>query len=146
MKLDNLGQLIVKYPQLKKCSVDMLECLDFTRIDNNFDFSPYILVDAQKLVKKFVSMTKKNPVKCMFGGEDIIFGSNSMTLVIVDNYNKQSYQVSNTDYPNILNNMIYYISEMDYVDGEIKDCIITLELYNQVKEWIDNVQIICGSK
>ena len=51
LKLDNLGQLIVKYPQLKKCSVDMLECLDFTRIDNNFDFSPYILVDAQKLVE-----------------------------------------------------------------------------------------------
>jgi hypothetical protein len=146
MKLDNLGQLITKYPQLKKCSVDMLECLDFTRIDSNFDFSPYILVDAQKLVKKFVSMTKKNPIKCMFGGEEIVFGSNSMTLVIVDNYNKQSYQVSNTDYPNVLNNMIYYISEMDYVEGEIKDCIITLELYNQVKEWINNVQIICGSK
>src|SRR5574344_106949 len=146
MKLDNLGQLIAKYPQLKKCSVDMLECLDFTRIDDNFDFSPYILVDAQKLVRKFVNMTKKNPVKCMFSGEEIIFGSNSMTLVIVDNYNKQSYQVSNTDYPNVLNNIIYYISEMDYVDGEIKDCIITLELYNQVKEWINNVQIICGSK
>jgi hypothetical protein len=146
LKLDNLGQLITKYPQLKKCSVDMLECLDFTRIDNNFNFSPYILVDAQKLVKKFVSMTKKNPIKCMFGGEEIVFGSNSMTLVIVDNYNKQSYQVSNTDYPNVLNNMIYYISEMDYVEGEIKDCIITLELYNQVKEWVDNVQIICGSK
>lgn len=146
MKLDNLGQLITKYPQLKKCSVDMLECLDFTRIDDNFEFSPYILVDAQKIVKKFVGMTKKNPVKCMFGGEEIIFGSNSMTLVIVDNYNKQSYQVSNTDYPNVLNNMIYYISEMDYVDGEIKDCIITKELYNQVKEWIDNVQIVRGSK
>lgn len=146
MKLNNLGQLIVKYPQLKKCSVDMLECLDFTRIDDNFDFSPYILVDAQKTVKNFVSMAKKNPVKCMFGGEDIIFGSNSMTLVIVDNYNKQSYQVSNTDYPNVLNNIIYYISEMDYVDGKVKDCIITLELYNQVKEWINNVQIICSSK
>ena len=45
MKLSNLGQLITKYPQLKKCSVEMLECLDFTRIDDNFDFSPYILVD-----------------------------------------------------------------------------------------------------
>lgn len=146
MKLNNLGQLITKYPQLKKCSIDMLECLDFTRINNNFDFSPYILVNAQKIVKKFVSMTKKNPVKCMFGGEEIVFGSNSMTLVIVDNYNKQSYQVSNTDYPNVLNNIIYYISEMDYVDGEIKDCIITLELYNEIERWIDNVQIICGSK
>ena len=146
MKLNNLGQLITKYPQLKKCSVEMLECLDFTRIDDKFDFSPYILVDAQKLVKKFINMTKKNPVKCIYGGENIVFGSNSMTLVIVDNYNKQSYQVSNTDYPNILNNMIYYISGMDYVDGEIKDCIITLEVYNQVKEWISNVQIICGSK
>ena len=146
MKLNNLGQLITKYPQIKKCSVEMLECLDFTRIDDNFDFSPYILVDAQKLVKKFISMTKKNPVKCIYGGENIVFGSNSMTLVIVDNYNKQSYQVSNTDYPNILNNMIYYISGMDYVDGEIKDCIITLGLYNQVKEWMSNVQIVCGSK
>lgn len=65
-------------------------------------------------------MSKKNPVKCMFGGEEIVFGSNSISLVIVDNYNKQSYQVDNKDYPNVLNNMIYYISEMDYVDGEIK--------------------------
>lgn len=145
MRLDNLGQLITKYPQLKKCSVDMLECLDFTQIEDNFDFSPYILVDAQKLVKKFVSMTKKNPVKGMFSGEEIVFGSNSISLVIVDNYNKQNYQVSNKDYPNVLNNMIYYISEMDYVDGEIKDCVITLELYNEIKGWIDNVQIVCGS-
>lgn len=145
MRLDNLGQLITKYPKLKKCSVDMLECLDFTRIDDNFDFSPYILVDAQKLVKKFVNMTKKNPVKCMFGGEEIVFGSNSISLVIVDNYNKQSYQVLNKDYPNVLNNMIYYISEMDYVDGEIKDCVITLELYNEIERWIESVQIICGS-
>ena len=37
--VDTLGQLITKYPQLKKCSVEMLECLDFTRIDDNFDFS-----------------------------------------------------------------------------------------------------------
>lgn len=140
--VDTLGQLIAKYPQLKKCSVDMLECLDFTRINDKFDFSPYILVDAQKLVKKFVNMTKKNPVKCIYGGENIVFGSNSMTLVIVDNYNKQNYQVSNTDYPNILNNMIYYISGMDYVDGEIKDCIITLELYNRILEWMSNVQIV----
>ena len=146
MRLDNLGQLITKYPQLKKCSVDMLECLDFTQIEDNFDFSPYILVDAQKLVKKFVSMTKKNPVKCMFSGEEIVFGSNSISLVIVDNYNKQSYQVSNRDYPNVLNNMIYYISEMNYVDGEINDCVITLELYNEIARWIDNVQIVCGGK
>ena len=124
----------------------MLECLDFTQIEDNFDFSPYILVDAQKLVKKFVNMTKKNPVKCMFNGEEIVFGSNSISLVIVDNYNKQSYQVDNKDYPNVLNNMIYYISEMDYVDGEINDCIITLELYNEIKEWMNNVQIICGSR
>ena len=146
MGLDNLGQLIIKYPQLKKCSVEMLECLNFTRIDANFDFSPYILVDAQKLAKKFVNMTKKNPVKCIYGGENIVFGSNSMTLVIVDNYNKQTYQVSNTDYPNILNNMIYYISGMDYVDGGIKDCIITKELHNKIERWISNVQIVCSSK
>lgn len=146
MRLDNLGQLITKYPKLKKCSVDMLECLDFTQIEDNFDFSPYILVDAQKLVKKFVNMTKKNPVKCMFNEEEIVFGSNSISLVIVDNYNKQSYQVSNKDYPNVLNNMIYYISEIDYVDGAIKDCVITLELYNQIERWVDNVQIICSSK
>ena len=114
MKLDNLGQLITKYPKLKKCSVEMLECLDFTQIEDNFDFSPYILVDAQKLVKKFVSMTKKNPVKCIFNNEEVVFGSNSMTLLIVDNYNKQSYQVSNKDYPNVLNNMIYLdISERE---------------------------------
>lgn len=146
MELNNLGQLITKYPQLKKCSVDMLECLDFIRIDDNFDFSPYILVDAQKLVKKFINMTKKNPVKCIYGGENIVFGSNSMALVIVDNYNKQSYQVSNKDYPNVLNNMIYYISGMDYVDGEIKDCIINLGLYNEIEGWISNVSIVCGSK
>lgn len=146
MKLNNLGQLITKYPQLKKCSVDMLECLDFTRIDDNFDFSPYILVDAQKLVKKFINIAKKNPVKCIYGGENIVFGSNSMTLVIVDNYNKQSYQVSNTDYPNILNNMIYYISVMDYVESDIGDCIVSLELYNKIEEWINNVQIVCSSK
>lgn len=141
MKLNNLGQLIIKYPQLKKCSVEMLECLDFTRIDDNFDFSPYILVDAQKLVKKFISMTKKNPIKCIFNGEEIVFGSNSMTLVIVDNYNKQNYQVSNTDYPNVLNNMIYYISGMDYVDGGIGNCIITKELYNKIERWINELHI-----
>ena len=141
MKLNNLGQLIAKYPQLKRCSVEMLECLDFTRIDDNFDFSPYILVDAQKLVKNFINMTKKNPVKCIYGGENIVFGSNSMTLVIVDNYNKQTYQVSNTDYPNILNNMIYYISGMDYVDGDIGDCIVSLELYNKIEEWINELHI-----
>ena len=145
MRLDNLGQLITKYPQLKKCSVDMLEWLDFTQIDDNFDFSPYILVDAQKLVKKFVRMTKKNPIKCMFNGEEIVFGSNSISLVIVDNYNKQNYQVLNIDYPNVLNNIIYYISEIDYVDGEINDCILTLELYNKIERWIESVQIVCGS-
>ena len=145
MKLNNLGQLITKYPKLKKCSVDMLECLDFTQIEDTFDLSPYILVDAQKLVKKFVSMTKKNPIKCMFNGEEIVFGSNSISLVIVDNYNKQNYQVLNIDYPNVLNNIIYYISEIDYVDGEINDCILTLELYNKIERWIQNVQIVCGS-
>ena len=146
MKLNNLGQLITKYPQLKKCSVEMLECLDFTRIDDNFDFSPYILVDAQKLVKKFININKQNPVKCMFNGEEVVFGSNSMTLVIVDNYNKQTYQVSNKDYPNVLNNMIYYISGMDYVDGGIGNCIITKELYNKIEGWISNVSIVWGNK
>ena len=146
MKLNNLGQLITKYPQLKKCSVEMLECLDFTRIDDNFNFSPYILVNAQKLAKKFVNMTKKNPVKCIFNNEEVVFGSNSMTLVIVDNYNKQSYQVSNKDYPNVLNNMIYYISGIDYVEGDIGNCVVSLELYNKIEEWIDNVSIVCGSK
>lgn len=146
MRLNNLGQLIKKYPQIKKCSVEMLECLDFTRIDDNFDFSPYILVDAKRLTKKFVNMTKKNPVKCIFNGEEVIFGSNSMTLVIVDNYNKQSYQVSNTDYPNVLNNMIYYISGMDYVDGDIGYCIVSFELYNKIVEWMSNVQIVRSSK
>ena len=45
-----------------------------------------------------------------------------------------------------LKDMIYYISGIDYVEGDIGDCIVSLELYNKIEEWIENVQIVRGSK
>lgn len=143
MRLDNLGQLISKYPQLKKCSVEMLECLDFTQVDDNFDITPYILVDGEKLAKKFIKLTSKNPYKCTFNGKDIVFGCNSMTLVIVDDYNEQKYQIPVTDYPNILNSAIIYYSEHhSYYDWETKDCIISQEMYSDLELWISNLEKI----
>ena len=141
MKLNNLGQLIKKYPKLKEISISMAECLDFERVDDNFDLSPYILVDGEKLVKKFLSKLKKSPLKCTFNNKTVTFAINSMFLVIVDEYNNQTYKEEITDYPNILNTaMVYYCSGFNYADVRIEDCIVSEELYDNIEKWVSELE------
>ena len=129
-----LKDLIATYPYILDIPIELLECVDFNKLEESKD--DYTFQDASDLVDTFLNSIDRFK-EIAFEGSRVLFTIKDDIFTVTDEYNNfaEVYSCSE-DKVKILHNLLYYYVALEEWQFIYKDINISVRDYKKLKEML----------
>lgn len=131
-----LKDLIATYPHILDIPIELLECLDWSKLEESKD--DYTFISSEPLVGSAIQKIESGILSNPFWGKNVIFKKIGDKIILTDTYNKFVEEIDIYDKVKLFHHILYYWIEMEQWEELYKTLEISVRDYKKLKERLND--------